>query len=382
MNGILQDNVRRRDRIRGSLIGGAAGDALGYAVEFWSEDDIFSHYGPEGIREYEPDPYSGKAQISDDTQMTLFTANGLLYGETRSRLRGMPGQPTAYVPAAYLDWLRTQQVSYPDAAGNRGPGDGICWLLDVPELYSRRAPGNTCLSALYSMARGGECGDIDTPLNRSKGCGGVMRAAPMGLMFYPGTEIETIDREGARLAAVTHGHSLGYMPAAVLTHIVNRIVYGPETMTLEAIAAEARDAAAALFAGDPYVGTLTALLDLAMALAANSETDLENIHRLGEGWVGEEAIAVAVYCALRHQDDFSAGIVSAVNHRGDSDSTGTIAGNSLGAWIGSGRIDDKWKRDLELCDVILEMADDLCRGCQTDAGGAIADPDWARKYVR
>ena len=70
-----------QDRIRGCLIGGAAGDALGYPVEFFSEQTLRERCGDGGIRQYLPDPVSGTARISDDTQMTLFTANGLLVGD-------------------------------------------------------------------------------------------------------------------------------------------------------------------------------------------------------------------------------------------------------------------------------------------------------------
>ena len=65
------------DRYRGCLLGGAAGDALGYPVEFLSLADIRERYGPAGITSYALQ--HGVAQISDDTQMTLFTANGLLF---------------------------------------------------------------------------------------------------------------------------------------------------------------------------------------------------------------------------------------------------------------------------------------------------------------
>ena len=46
--------MRDRDRFRGCLIGGAAGDALGYAVEFLREGQIFRRYGERGITEYAP----------------------------------------------------------------------------------------------------------------------------------------------------------------------------------------------------------------------------------------------------------------------------------------------------------------------------------------
>ena len=365
------------DKIRGCLFGGAAGDALGYAVEFRGEESIFSLYGPGGITRYELAPGRGEALISDDTQMTLFTANGLLVSAARATVGGVAETPYETVALAYQDWLCTQEMRETDR--DRLSSDGrrhLCWLLDVPQLYSRRAPGNTCLSALYQQREGAAPGSTAHPLNTSKGCGGVMRVAPMGLLRFPGMDIRAADREGAELAALTHGHSLGYMPAAVLTHIIRRIVFPERALMLREIVREARDTAAELFAADPYIGRLTALLDLAVDLSGNGADDLENIHALGEGWVGEEALAIAVYCALRYQNDFSAGVIAAVNHRGDSDSTGAIAGNILGAWVGFDGIDVRWTDELELYDVILEIADDLCR-----AGGGDGSIDWKRKYL-
>lgn len=207
-----------------------------------------------------------------------------------------------------------------------------------------------------------------------------MRVAPMGL-DYPYAAIEDIDMEGARIAAVTHGHSLGYMPAAVLAHVIHRIVFSEGERNLKQIVIEARDTVAELFAKDKHIVELVDIIDLAMMLSENNETDLDNIHKLGEGWVAEEALAIALYCALRYQDDFSAGVIAAVNHNGDSDSTGAIAGNILGALLGFDAIENKWKENLELYDVILEMADDLCHGCRMTEYSAYRDENWIRKYI-
>lgn len=144
------------DRIRGCLIGGAAGDALGYPVEFFSEHTLWARYGDNGIQEYELDPVRDKALISDDTQMTLFTANGILYGETRMATRGIGSAPHCYVSRSYQDWLFTQQASFSE----RSTAGGISWLLEIPELYRHRAPGNTCLSALTQQKR-----NADGPLS-------------------------------------------------------------------------------------------------------------------------------------------------------------------------------------------------------------------------
>ena len=103
--------MRDQDKFRGCLIGGAAGDALGYAVEFMGEERIFARYGEKGITAYEL--RDGVAQISDDTQMTLFTAAGLLAGTTRGRMRGIMGPYREYIRLSYLDWLKTQRERYP-----------------------------------------------------------------------------------------------------------------------------------------------------------------------------------------------------------------------------------------------------------------------------
>ena len=103
--------MKNLDKYRGCLIGGAAGDALGYAVEFLSDEMILKKYGESGITEYEP--IDGVAQISDDTQLTLFTANGLLYGTTRGVKRGIMAGYPAYIYVCYKEWLQTQLEDYP-----------------------------------------------------------------------------------------------------------------------------------------------------------------------------------------------------------------------------------------------------------------------------
>ena len=99
------------NRYRGCLIGGAAGDALGYPVEFMKYSEIKKRFGSDGITEYVLD--KGLARISDDTQMTLFTATGILHGETRGCIRGIMGDPWSYVWLSYKDWYRTQTEKYP-----------------------------------------------------------------------------------------------------------------------------------------------------------------------------------------------------------------------------------------------------------------------------
>ena len=152
---------------------------------------------------------------------------------------------------------------------------------------------------------------------------------------------------------------------------------------MKSIIVEARDTALDLFKDDPFLPKLCSIINRAIDLSENStESDLDNIHKLGEGWVAEETLGISIYCALRHQDDFSAGIIASVNHKGDSDSTGAVTGNILGASLGYEAIDDKWKERLELRDIILEIADDISKAVPISESGDCYDLEWKRKYVR
>ena len=104
----------------------------------------------------------------------------------------------------------------------------------------------------------------------------------------------------------------------------------------------------------------------AIALSENGVSDVQNIEEgLGGGWVAEETLAIALYAVLAHFGDFEAALTAAVNHGGDSDSTGAVAGNILGAAVGYETLPGHYKERLELLDVILHVADDLYRGQTT-----------------
>ena len=364
--------MKRLDKYRGCLIGGAIGDALGYAVEFIDDAQIRARYGQNGITEY--DLRNGIACISGDTQMTLFTATGLLCGKTRGMCRGIMESYAGYIHAGYRDWYRTQTESYPLPTGSCHS-----WLVNQPEMFASRAPGNTCLSALA-----GDCmGTIQNPVNHSKGCGGVMRVAPIGLYFDTDSlSIDAIDRIGAEAAAITHGHPLGYIPAAGLVHIVQRLAHDDSITILEAVEDMER-AMERQFASDIHLKAFLHLVERAVALSKEAHMqDLQAIRQIGEGWVAEEALAIAIYCALKYSDDFERAIVAAVNHGGDSDSTGSIAGNIVGASLGCGRIPQKLLNHLELKRVILAIADDLFYDCPMTEHGAQCDSIWEQKYIR
>ena len=336
------------NKFEGCIIGGAVGDALGYPVEFMSYESICATFGSRGIRGYWLEKTDGTALFSDDTQMTLFTAAGLLDAGKDATW----AQFARSIHRAYLDWLHTQRQSY-----HRNPK--ITWLLDEPQLFARRAPGGTCLSALES----GKMGLMEEPLNNSCGCGGVMRVAPVGLFLADPDEAAHV---AAIAAALTHGHPMGYIPAAGLAYIVNRCAYG-DAMPLSEIVGECIERLPQWFEDEQAAArNMGDQLRHAAELAANEIPDAKNIPLLGEGWVGDEALAIAVYACLRHPKDFSEAVIAAVNHTGDADSTGAIAGNIMGAYLGKDAIGGQWTADLELPEVLSRIATELYEASQAN----------------
>lgn len=363
--------MKRLNKFRGCLIGGAVGDALGYPVEFMKMHNIKTIYGEKGIRKLEIS--ENKALISDDTQMTLFTANGLLNATTAQRLNGHELNIINHVREAYFDWWITQNCYEMHDHKNK------TWLCNIPELYNLRAPGNTCLMGFNDDYNG----SINKPINNSKGCGGVMRVAPIGLYLdsvNSNWTIEEIDMLGAKVAALTHGHPLGYISAAMLVHIVNRCIYSD--MKLKEIVTEALDKINELFYDCNYLTEFNAIINKAIRLSEENMLDYDAIKQIGQGWVAEEALAIAIYSSLKYSGDFKEAIICAVNHDGDSDSTGSITGNILGSYLGLENISSRelWSK-LELKDVIIEIADDLYNGCLISRYSSTKDKIWELKYV-
>ena len=358
------------DKYRGCMLGGAVGDALGYAVEFIDDEHIFRKFGENGITEYELN-CNGKAEISDDTQMSLFTANGLLIGTTRGMMRGIMGSYQSYIALCYKDWLKTQTA---DELGFEAPE--YSWLNNIPDMNHSRAPGRTCISYLMHN----NLGSVNEPKNNSKGCGGVMRVAPIGL-YLGGRSVDDaeVDMIGAETAALTHGHDLGFIPAAALVHIINAVSHSNIAL-IEAVE-KAKSAVANEFSNTKHITDMVNLIDKAIALSKEEYNDLDAIRELGQGWVAEETLAIAIFCALKYSNNFEKAIIASVNHSGDSDSTGAVTGNILGAYLGMKSIPDKFIENLELKDTIIELADDLYNDCQMSEYGEYRDPIWIRKYI-
>lgn len=355
-------------RVRGCLLGGALGDALGAPVEFLSRAQILERTADRGARAFLPAQFgtvTGVGLITDDTQMTLFITEGIIRARVRED-RGL-GFTVAVTDHALRRWLDTQD--HPAPTGRR---DG--WLQAQQWLYSRRAPGNTCLGALH----GAEQERFGGPArNDSKGCGAVMRSAPFGLLA-PSFNAATIFDFAVESAGYTHGHPSGQVASGALAHLVAGLVQGA---SLSDAVGQTRQHLAGIRGHEETSDALTRAVDL----AAQAPGSPDAVTALGGGWVAEEALAIAVYCALSHPqpDQVLDALSLAVTHSGDSDSTGAICGNILGTAHSAAALPPDLIFQVEGRGTILELADDFVleqtSGPLLHGDDATAGP-WTQRY--
>ena len=332
------------DSFRGCMLGGALGDALGYPVEFQSGSEIFVRHGNRAPDNLAIDG-GDVALVSDDTQMTLFTAEGMIRAWTRGSTRGI-SSPAELTARAYLRWYATQ-------TGEQLRGSDASGLYADPRMHHRRAPGNTCLSALATYSKTLRVPGVDSPPNDSKGCGAVMRVAPIGLCYRDRKAAFAMARD---CGVITHGHPSGYWSGAYLASLVHDLVRGISL-------ASAMDNADALLANQRGSEEMVAILRRTRELSAQGIPSMETIESLGGGWVGEEALAIALLCSvtcdLGSPRAIEGALWRAAAHSGDSDSTAAITGNLLGAVVGAEKLPPDWLAQLELRDTIEQLASHL-----------------------
>jgi ADP-ribosylglycohydrolase len=357
-----------RRRYRGCLLGGAVGDALGAPVEFMSLAEIRAQFGRAGITEFTT-AFERKGAITDDTQMTLFTAEGLLRAYVQNGGRDTR-TVIAAVAHAYARWLTTQGAK---------PGVPDCdldgWLFEQRDLHALRVPASTCVTALQRMSALGA-----RAANDSKGCAGAVRVAPVGLWcarLDDGVAPDRVARRalelGAEVAGLTHGHPTARLAAGAFAALIALLV---RAIGLPV----AIDRVRALLPRYPGYGDTLAALERGQSAGREEHLRPETVVALGEGWNAEEALAIAVACAL-NAPDFETGVRLAVNHDGDSDSTAAMAGNLLGALHGLDGIPQRFIAGLEARRIVAEVADDLATFADWPLGEFVAESD-ASDYYR
>ena len=332
-------------RLHGSLVGGAIGDSLGAELEFLSLDRIRRRF-PDGVLDLPP--HQGlRGAITDDTQMTLFTAEGMIRAHIRGAEKGIWHQPSV-VHHALLRWYQTQ-------GGNPRVETDDVGLISDRRLWACRAPGNTCLSALA------ESNSYGAPArNNSKGCGTIMRVAPVALM----AERDQVRSFAVETSALTHGHPTGQLAAAAWAEMLADAANGIDP---EESANAMADTYARITGGDETAAAIRAALD------APRDGNPETVETLGGGWTAEEALTIALYACLC-AGSFDERLQIAIMHGGDSDSTGAIAGNMLGLIEPADALQHRFAGTIECVDSMARMALDyscLKHGC--DAAEQLAE---------
>jgi len=294
------------EQVLGMIYGLALGDALGGPVEFWDLKGIRERYGEGGIQE-PPDP----ALFTDDTQMTLAVAEALIAAGHEDL-----GAIMASVSTEFVAWLRS------------------------PE--NDRAPGGACLYGARQLEAGVPWWRSGKP--NSKGCGAAMRVAPIGYLYQH--DLPKLRRVAAASALTTHHHPTARLAAVAAAFLVKLALdrLAPEDL-LPALELETHNQA-----GD-FDQTLARLEE---ALEMDSQ-DAALTH-IGEGWVAEEAVLMALYCFLKSPDDFVATVRSGANTQGDSDSIASIAGGLSGAYLGVEALPAAWINRLEKSEYLGDVA--------------------------
>jgi ADP-ribosylglycohydrolase len=306
----------RREAIVGGFMGAAIGDALGFATEFRSRKKILETFGPDGITDFvaqkdprwkPPPQIIGKdhppGTFSDDTQMAICVAEAILAAPGRDLERVMRAMSQRFV-----HWAESDD--------------------------NDRAPGATCMSGCRRLAEGAPWQTAG--LAESKGCGSVMRVAPIAFAFAqdPAWMLELARAsslpthrhpaavEGCAATALAVAFALDRMPPAQLVDAIERTTRG-------------------------RCSDLDAAFDRLRAQLSSPPEEALHESQLGEGWVAEEALVSALYCFLRSPDDFRATMLTAINTDGDSDSIACIAGAISGGYNGLEAIPPTWRERVE-----------------------------------
>lgn len=336
------------------MVGGAIGDALAYPRRYMSRDALEDLIGPNGINRMIVNKAVGKALISDDTQLTAFTADGLIWADARARKSGI----YAYVPCmfyAYQKWLYTQTGSFADKSYEfLLKGEIFRW----EDLFARRLPSAATLDVLNGCING-KYGNMKQSVNNNNSYGPVARVAPVGMYFA--NDPKMAFKMGCENAALTHGNPEAWFAAGYFAALIAFILQGEE---LELAARNAF----AILKEQPFSGEVQGFVDAAISLSAVDMIDFdEAMKAFPASKEAGQSLGIALYCALRYRHDFEKALRQAANAVPVSNGACTICGSILGAYLGSLEIPYDWIRQVELSDLMIYGADRLLEGALNPA---------------
>lgn len=350
---------------RGCLLGLAAGDALGYAVNDKSLDQIRQDYGESGLLGYDLQNYEW-AEVTSYTQLTAFAACGLLSAMTRAEESQYP----QYLAGALREWAWCQK-------NRAAPGRGLCWVAQIPALRRRICMDTRMVELLNRRSLGTArkpVNDFDTP-------GAISAAVAVGLFYAPDRMgIPRIGTLGAQAVLMTHGNPEAFLAGALVAYAIAGILQEPEAVFAEQFT-QAAEAIRGQF-GEQYPQE-TALLEgkvkKAISMVKHLELDPREVMEQLRCETAAECVAGALYACLIHPGNFNEAVTVAVNHSGCSCATGALAGAVMGARLGEDEVKEFYLESLEPLEALRCLAEDLAKGRQANR---IFDDSWDQKYIQ
>lgn len=346
---------------RGCLLGFAVGDAMGYAVNDKTWDEIAESYGPGGLLGY--DLCNDGAQITSYTQIAVYMENAMLAALSR----GKKDACVQYGAAALKEWANRQHFP-------RDPAPSAFWVARMPQLRRRYCKDTRLLAVLH----GNTLGTTSAPTNASDAPGALSYGLAAGMYYAPERMgPEQIGTLAAELAAMTHGGAKAFLSAAVLAYTVAGILQAPE-VPLRQQFTQAVDVVRALFGERFPMDAVAEPIQLALALAQTPGDDPRaDMERL-KCEDAPSCLAGAFYASLVYPESFDDALVCAINHSGISCATGAVTGAILGASMGAEALPDFYLESLDCADALSELAGDMTRGSLT---AGLFDTDWDQKYI-
>jgi ADP-ribosylglycohydrolase len=346
-----EENMADIEKFRGALYGSACGDALGYPLQNFSVGRIQHRFGPFGLRTLVRDAKNGrKAPISENTQMILATIDGILWADAK-KLDLVDG-----IYRGYMRWYYSQTGEEPRRGQRtwmrRQPHEREFCLVREKFMHARRNPEEGLLGAFSKDAKG----STKVKVNDCRGSAALARAIPIGLIFA-GDSKAAFD-EAVKAAALSHSDPVGYYAAGGLAALISCLAYG---LTLPKALERAETLLGKVHKTDPILSLLGAAEEQANNHPAGKTgtwDHIDSIASLGSGENAEEALAIAVYCALAVDAPLDALIISA-NHSGKSNTTAAITGALEGVRFGKGFIPAYWADILEGSTALAFMTDKL-----------------------
>ncbi len=345
--------TRYMDKFEGAFFGSALGDAFGYPLMNMSFEEICETFEKNGAKELAVSRKTGTALFTEATQMSLFTADGILWAHNE-HAEYENSAVANYVFYSYQLWLYMQTKTI---AGreyewlfDKTKNPNMSSLLKSKGLGKQRRLNNANIDALLDV-KNNAFGTLSRRVNNNIDNGAVKRVAPAGL-FY-GQSSDMAFRMGCDIGAITHSHPDGYLPCGVYASIVAELM---EDKPLD----DAINEAMALLASYPENSNTYTALQKAVDLANDEDTDpQEGIAELGDGLSAVSTLAIAVYSALLHQTNFKYAIALSANHDGDSAACAAITGGILGTWYGYKKLPKSWLKKIQYSSLLETVADVL-----------------------